>query len=282
MKVIMLGTGSPRVNKNRFSSSQLLLVDDLKILVDCGEGATMQLAKLDIPPEEIKHLLFTHLHADHVLGYANFLISGWVEGRRELTVVGPKGTKKMHDQIIKMLENDIKYRLSLGRSKSGICDVKVIEILESGLVDVDIPVKIHCASMIHNVSTFAYRFEKEGKSIVFSGDTAPSDELVQLSKNANLLIHDACLTLIQGDQLPNASTIWENLQKEHCTPTQAAETAKKANVDKLVLTHFLPKIDPQEVYLAAAKVFDGEIFVPNDLDVINATSRVIETNINIT
>lgn len=270
MKVIMLGTGSPRLNEDRQPSSQLLWAGQLPILVDCGEGATMQLVKSGILPQEVKHVFFTHLHADHFLGYANFLISGWVEGRRELTVVGPKGTKKMHDLLIEMLENDIQYRLSLGRPVNGILDVKVLEINEPGMVDVDIPVKVECAPMVHNVPTFAYRFEKDGEAIVFSGDTAPpTDQLVNLSKNASVLIHDACLTFIENDSVPNAVQLWKNLQKEHCTPAQAAETAKKANVETLVLTHFLPKMNPKRVHAEAAEVFSGTIVVPNDLDVID-------------
>ncbi|MEK3935614.1 MBL fold metallo-hydrolase [Sporosarcina sp. FSL W7-1349] len=276
MKVIMLGTGSPRLNKERISSAHLLLAGDLPILVDCAEGTTMQLVKSDIPPQDIKHVFFTHLHADHMLGYANFLISGWVEGRRELTVVGPVGTKKMHDLLIEMLEKDIEYRLSLGRPETGIRDVKVIELAEAGQVNVDLPLLVQCEEMIHNVPTFAYRFDWEGQSVVFSGDTAPpTDALSRLAKDANMLIHDSCLTLIQDDKAPNASGIWKNLQKEHCTPAQAAETAKWANVDQLVLTHFLPKMNPDLAYKEAAEVFSGEIIIPNDLDQLQVSSKVI-------
>ena len=117
--VIMLGTGSPRLNTERLSSAYLLVMEGTPILVDCGEGATMQLVKAGISPQEVKHVFFTHLHADHMLGYANFLISGWLEGRRELTIFGPVGTKKMHDLLIEMLEDDIAYRMSLGRPEAG-------------------------------------------------------------------------------------------------------------------------------------------------------------------
>ena len=271
--VIMLGTGSPRLNTERLSSAYLLVMEGTPILVDCGEGATMQLVKAGIPPQEVKHVFFTHLHADHMLGYANFLISGWLEGRRELTIVGPVGTKKMHDLLIEMLEDDIAYRMSLGRPEAGILDVNVIEIATPGRVDVALPIDIHCARMTHNVPTYAYRFEQEGTSVVFSGDTAPTDELVKLADGANMLIHDSALTRIEGDQMANAEKIWENLQKEHCTPAQAAETAKQANVGQLVLTHFLPKMDPGKAMADAAKVFNGEIIIPNDLDIIKVAVR---------
>ncbi|WP_227937431.1 MBL fold metallo-hydrolase [Alkalihalobacillus deserti] len=274
--VIMLGTGSPRLNKERMATAHLLSMGGESILVDCAEGTTMQLVKADIPPQDIKYVFFTHLHADHMLGYANFLISSWVEGRRELTVVGPVGTKKMHDLLVEMLENDINYRMSLGRPDTGIRDVKVIEIEKEGRVNVELPIDVHCAEMVHNVPTFAYRFDKESDSVVFGGDTAPpTDPLAKLAEGAGMLIHDACLTLIEDDQTPNSSKIWENLQKEHCTPAQAAETAKKANVKQLVLTHFLPKMNPKNVLDEAAGVFNGEIIIPNDLDVIKLSSKTL-------
>ncbi|SIR99640.1 ribonuclease Z [Peribacillus simplex] len=267
--VIMLGTGSPRLNSERIPSAQLLIMGNLPILVDCGEGATMQLVKSGIPPQEVKYVFFTHLHADHILGYANFLISGWVEGRRELTIVGPLGTKKMHELLLDMLKEDIAYRMSLGRPEAGIYDVKIIEIEVPSTVALDLPIEITCARMNHNVPTFAYRFEKDGKSIVFSGDTAPpTDGLAKLAEGADMIIHDSALTLIEGDQMENAEKIWANLQKEHCTPAQAASTAEKAKVTSLVLTHFLPKMNPKKVLAEAENVFSGDIFVPNDLDVI--------------
>ena len=76
--------------------------------------------------------------------------------------------------------------------------MNVIEIATPGRIDVALPINIHCARMIHNVPTYAYRFEQEGTSVVFSGDTAPTDELVTLAVGANMLIHDSALTRIEG------------------------------------------------------------------------------------
>ena len=232
MKVIMLGTGSPRLNKERISSAHLLLAGDLPILVDCAEGTTMQLVKSDIPPQDIKHVFFTHLHADHMLGYANFLISGWVEGRRELTVVGPVGTKKMHDMLVEMLKDDIDYRMSLGRPDTGIRDVKVIEIEGPGCVKTELAIDIHCAQMNHNVSTFAYRFEYGGEAVVFSGDTAPpTDALVKLAEGADLLIHDSALTIIKNDHTPNAAWYGRIFKKNTVRQRRQQKPLKKQTSD---------------------------------------------------
>ncbi|SOB98827.1 ribonuclease Z [Ureibacillus xyleni] len=267
-ELIMLGTGSPRMNKDRFSAAQVVNTGENLILVDCADGTTMQLARAGINPKEIKHIFLTHLHADHYLGYANFLISGWVEGRRELTLIGPRGTKEMHEQVIGMLKNDINYRMQLGRPINGIYDVKVIEIDESGILDVEIEsgLSISTAEMVHNVPTFAYKFEKNNKVLVISGDTAPHQGIIDFSDGADALVLDTCLTFINNDTAENAKVIWENLQKEHCTPEQSAEIASKANVQKLIMTHFLPGMDEENVRERTEGVYKGELFIPNDLD----------------
>jgi len=98
-QVIMLGTGCPRPEIKRTGPSQVILIGDMPILIDCGEGKTNQLMSAGISPENIKHLFFTHLHSNHIFGYGQFLFSGWELGRRELTVIGPKGLKKYHEAL---------------------------------------------------------------------------------------------------------------------------------------------------------------------------------------
>jgi ribonuclease BN (tRNA processing enzyme) len=271
IEVIMLGTGSPRPNLNRSGPSQVLNIDGQPILIDCGEGVVNQLMKSNIPLSEINHLFFTHLHADHVYGYGHFLVAGWGSGRKKLTVVGPPGTKRLHNLVLEMFKEDINYRSSLGFPTEGILDVNVIEVDPSQKVPCEIPAEVTAAPMIHNVQTFAYRFQMGNKSVVFSGDTAPTEKLVGLSDGADVLVHDSCLTttsMYNYSPRPELKKVWENLQTEHCTPEQAANTARKANVKKLILTHFLPDIDVNEIYAETKKIYDGTVIVPEDNQVI--------------
>ncbi|KAB7705514.1 MBL fold metallo-hydrolase [Bacillus aerolatus] len=277
VKVTMLGTGSPRPDLERSGPSQVLTVDDTNILIDCGEGTTTQLMKAGIPPENIHYLFMTHLHSDHVFGYGQFLLGGWGLGRRKLTIVGPKGMKHFHETIINLFDEDISYRTSLGRPGNGVLDVNIIEIDEPGEVDCGLPWKISAAEMVHNVLTYGYRFETGEKTVVISGDTAPAPAIVELSKDADLLVIDACLAptaVYRNTKSPELQKIWDNLQKEHCTPEQTGEIGKEAGVKTLVLTHFLPNIIEEETKQQAAEVFDGEIIVGKDLQVIPVTSTV--------
>ncbi|WP_053362532.1 MBL fold metallo-hydrolase [Bacillus sp. FJAT-27251] len=279
--VTMTGTGSPRPEINRSGPSQVLSIGDTHILIDCGENVVRQIQKAQIPLHQINYLFMTHLHADHLYGYGHFLVAGWGSGRKELTVVGPKGTKKFHEQMLEIFKDDIGYRTSLGFSPAGIMDVRVIEVDEPGQIElINLPATVTAANMIHNVPTFAYRFQIGSQAVVISGDTAPTDELVKLSQGADILIQDACLTttsMYNTTTRPEMKKVWENLQKEHCTPKEAAETAQNAGVKQLILTHFLPEIDIDEIYREASEIFSGIVVVPNDLDVVSIEMAAVKS-----
>lgn len=267
LKMVMLGTGSPRPNLSRSQPAQALMIGEETILIDCGEGTTAQLMKAGIAPESIKSLILTHLHSDHTLGYGQFLLGGWGQGRSELTIIGPKGTKAFHESILNMYSFDIDYRCSLGRSGAGILDVNIIEISEPGVLkDNPLPYKITTARMVHNVPTYAFRFDIGEKAVVISSDTAPNEDIVLLAEGADLLIQNAGLTT--GRKSAALEKIWDNLQKEHCTPEQAGSIAERAKVKKVVLTHFLPEADGSVAFREASEAFSGEVIVPEDLDVI--------------
>lgn len=128
LKVTLLGTGSPRPDLERSGPSQVVSLGDTHILVDCGEGTTAQLMKARIAPESIQYLIMTHLHSDHIFGYGQFLLGGWGLGRRNFTVIGPKGTKHFHETLINLFKEDINYRTSLGRPGNGVWDVEIIGV----------------------------------------------------------------------------------------------------------------------------------------------------------
>lgn len=262
LKIILLGTGNPRPSLIRSQAAQVIIANGEPILIDCGEGTTQQLMKAGIEPQTVKHLWFTHLHADHALGYGQFLLGGWGLGRTELTVYGPKGVKKFHERLLEMFAEDIQYKLEVGRKKEGLLDVKIIEIEEAGNVPCGFSAQVSADFMIHHITTLAYRFEFAQKAIVVSGDTAPNEKLVNLAKNADILIHDASLIKPASGVV---SAVYENLKKEHCSPAQAGETAAKAGVKTLVLTHLYENADVEQAYREAAQAFAGEIVVGEDL-----------------
>ncbi|SDG91828.1 Ribonuclease BN, tRNA processing enzyme [Alteribacillus persepolensis] len=231
---------------------------------------------MNIPPESITDLFITHLHSDHILGYGQFLLGGWALGRRKLRVVGPKGIKHYHNTMVDLFKEDINYRISLGRSPRGILEnVELIEIEDESEImrrHKEWPVTVTAKKVVHNVPTYAFRFEDRQYTVVHSGDTAPTNGVVDLAQEADLLIQDACLAVnAVYKNTPNSELqrIWEALQKEHCSPAQAADIAQRANVKTLVLTHFLPKIDEERARQEASARFGGEIIIGQDLQTIS-------------
>ncbi|REH76084.1 hypothetical protein DOS68_05460 [Staphylococcus felis] len=274
LSITMLGTGSPRPSLERSGPSQIVSINGEPILIDAGEGVVNRILQSNYKLNQIENIFFTHLHGDHIYGYAHFLIAGWGSGRKHLTVIGPEGTKKMHELVLQMYHEDIAYRTSLGFPTEGLLNANIIEIRDtSSIVSIDtgLDINVQASKMAHNVLTFAYRFDDGTHTIVISGDTAPTKQLVTLSQNADVLIHDCCLTTTSMYSYTTRSEmkeVWKNLQKEHSSPTQAAQTAHQANVKNLILTHFLPQIDVDEIRTEVEKIFSGNTIIPNDLDII--------------
>lgn len=272
LKLIMLGTGSPYPDLLRGGASQVLVYNDLPILIDCGEGTTAQLMRAGIAPQDVHHLWLTHLHSDHLMGYLQFVIGGWHLGRRELTIVGPVGTRKFHETLIELFTEDIAYRTSLGFPSRGLVDADIIEVTGPGPVGSELPAAISAARMVHYVPTFAYRFEIGDKVVVFSGDTAPNENLVRLTQKADVLVNDCVLSVSEKykaeERNTNLEVIWEKLHNEHCTPAQAATMAEKAGVKNLVLTHFLPGVNRDQAYAEATAAFSGIVTIGEDSQTI--------------
>jgi ribonuclease BN (tRNA processing enzyme) len=263
-KITTLGSGAPPQNLNRSAPSTLVQYSDKHFLVDAGYGASNQLLKAGINPREIKNVLFTHLHTDHTLDYGYFLIVGWHDGRRELNLVGPPSTKKIHDLYIEMYEKDITYRAKLGISLKGIKeDVNILEIDGSDEFELD-GVKISTLHVPHTAYTLAYKFEAEGKKLVVSGDLMYNEAFIEFAKASDILVLDAnqANSKFLQERGPNFVA---NLEKSHATIPQIAELAEKANAKKIVLTHLTPGAYIGELVKTVCNIYNGEIEVAEDL-----------------
>ena len=119
---------------------------------------------------------------------------------------------------------------------------------------------------------FAYRFDTPDGSIVLSGDTSPSENLIKLAQDADILVHEVLHQPSVGDlvpeSVPNRDEQLKHIFSAHTASTAVGKVAQEANVDKLVLNHFVPgdKVVPDEVWHDDAKAdFDGEVIVGKDL-----------------
>jgi ribonuclease BN (tRNA processing enzyme) len=266
LTVTLTGTGSPRPSPERANSGQVIRAGERLILLDCGGGTMRRLLDAGIDATGIETMFLTHLHSDHTLDYAEFILGSWSMGRSALSVYGPPGTRRLHDLLLlEPYRADIEYRLSLGRSPAGIMDIDVNEF-ESGLIYDDGELRVRAVPAIHSTYTVALRFDYAGKSIVHSGDTCYTPDLVELALGADILIHDACMA---PAAVFKDTAVWPNLydhlKEHHATPEEAGRAAREAGVKTLVLTHFLIGTDIEEALRRAATEFNGEIIAGTDL-----------------
>jgi ribonuclease BN (tRNA processing enzyme) len=275
-RLILLGTaGGPRPQRQRAASSQVILVNDSAYVVDCGDGVARQLVSAGVPLTRLRHILITHHHSDHNADSGNLMLLAWAVGlETRVDTWGPPPLEKMTRLFFEMNEYDIKVRRADEGHPPLIPLVHPHEITRGGPVFSDATVKVTAALVRHPLvqPAFAYRFDTADRSIVISGDTAPSDNLIQLAKGADVLVHEAMyLPAVDriAARLPNAPRLKEHLLASHSSAEDAGRVAQAAGVKQLVLSHLVPADDPtitDEMWIRAAQThFRGPVIVSKDL-----------------
>lgn len=270
--VVLLGTGSPLPDPNRAGPSTLVRAGGRTFLVDCGRGVLLRAAAAAAPPGGLTALLLTHLHSDHITDLNDVITTRWITSfaPSPLPLVGPPGSQEVVDGILASLRPDISYRLAHHEDLSWPPPVTVTEVTD-GVVHEDELVRVIAAPTDHRpvAPTVGYRFEAGGRAVVLAGDTVPCEGLDRLCAGADALV----ITVIREDLLhaigvPRLIDVCDY----HSSVQQAAETATRAGVGTLVLTHCVPPIPAggeDEWRSLAAETFAGEIVVAADLDVVS-------------
>ena len=275
-RLILLGTGGgPRPRKANSASAQVIVANDTAYVIDCGNGVARQLAFAGVPLAKLRHVFITHHHSDHNADYGNLIWLAWTAGLRiRVDTWGPPPLEKMTKLFFEMNAYDINTRVADEGRVPLIPLVHVHELSQGGPVMQDENVKV-TAALVHHppvVPAFAYRFDAVDRSIVISGDTAPSDNLIKLAKGVDVLVHDA-LYVPGVDRLvarvPNAATLKQSIMSHHTTAEDAGRVAQAAGVKMLVLSHLVPPDDPaitDQMWIDAARVhFRGPVIVGKDL-----------------
>ena len=257
------------------AAAQVILIDGAAYVIDCGDGVARQLALAGVPLPTVRHIFLTHQHSDHTADYGNLMWLAWTAGlRTRVDTWGPPPLEKMTRLFFEMNAADIDTRIADEGRVPLAPLVHVHELTTAGLVFQDEHVKVSAALVRHPpvVPAFGYRFDAADRSIVISGDTAPSDELIALARGADVLVHDA-LFPAGVDRLvanvPNAATLKQSILSHHTSAEDAGRVAQAAGVKTLVLSHFVPPDDPaitDQMWLDAARThFRGTVIVGKDL-----------------
>lgn len=275
-RLILLGTGGgPRPRKTNSASAQVIVVNEAAYVVDCGDGVARQLVLAGIPLPTLRHIFLTHQHSDHNADYGNLILLAWTAGlRTRVDCWGPPPLEEMTWHFMEMNSYDIRIRIEdEGRIPLQPL-VHVHELMAGGLILEDENVRVRATLVNHPpvVPAFGYRFDAPDRSIVISGDTAPSENLIELARGADVLVHDALYPaaidrLVAG--VPNATTLKQSILSHHTSAEDAGRVAQKAGVKTLVLSHLVPPEDPavtDQMWIDAASAhFDGKIVVGRDL-----------------
>ena len=275
-RLIFLGTGGgPRPRKATAASAQVIMVGDTAYVIDCGDGVARQLAAAGIALTSIRHVFITHQHSDHNADYGNLLLLSWAAGlKTRVDTWGPPPLAEMTRLFFEMNAYDINTRIADEGRVPLVPLVHTHELRADAVVLEDDRVKVTAALVDHPpvVPAFAFRFDTPDRSIVISGDTARSENLVRLAKGADVLVHEA-LYVPAVDRIvakvANASTLRQHLLDSHTSAEDVGRVAQAAGVNTLVLSHLVPPDDPlvtDEMWLAAARsTFRGTVVLAKDL-----------------
>lgn len=278
IKVTLLGTGSPPPVMNRFGPSILVEAGGGKFLFDAGRGALQRLAQLGVRWQDVDGLFLTHLHSDHVVGFPDLWLTGWLVGAgrsRPLHVWGPRGTRKMMSHLEQAYEYDIRIRLYDDRaSPDGV--VILAEDIGEGVVHEKGGVKITAFDVDHTPvkPAFGYRIDHAGRSVVLSGDTRVSDNLIRHAQGVDLLVHEVASpeTFQRAGAPPERA---KSVVAHHVTPEQAGEVFSRTKPKLAVYSHIvLPTATEQDLLPSTRKTYSGPLEIGEDLMVITVGEKV--------
>ncbi|MFN5603992.1 MAG: MBL fold metallo-hydrolase [Actinomycetes bacterium] len=275
MKITLLGTGSPIPDPNRAGPCTLVQAGDRNVLVDCGRGALMRLMAAGVLPAMVDTLLITHLHSDHITDVNDLITTRWVMQlvHTPLNVYGPTGTKAMIDALMQMLELDQQYRHDHHEDlrANGPLEVNVTELGPDERFTIGAAsVTTHATDHRPVKPTIGFRLEHEGKVVALAGDTVPCAGVDTMCADADVYVQ----TVIREDLVNFVAGVvptgarFKDILDYHSTVEQAAQTAARTGVKRLMLTHYVPPMQPgqeDEWRALAAAHFAGEIILGPDL-----------------
>jgi ribonuclease Z len=289
LRVTLLGTGNPRPLPGRYGPAVLVeaaTTPPTRILVDAGRGAAERLFTLGGREllSGIDLVLLTHLHSDHVVGLPDVWLTGWLFGRaRALSLKGPEGTAAMMGFLEKAYAFDVRIRRDIDEKLPGsgaVVDARDVppdatfEVSGSEASGVRVtpffvdhgPVK----------PAYGYRIDFAGKSVVFSGDTRYSENLVAHAKGCDVLVHEVVAPDVERRaSLMRDPAVTQRIIDHHTTPEEAGRVFAAVKPKLAVYSHIVPSVTTaQDLEGPTRTTYAGPLVVGEDLTVIEVGDTV--------
>jgi ribonuclease BN (tRNA processing enzyme) len=274
-QVVILGTGTPQADPDNSGPSVAVIAGGTAYLVDCGPGVVRRAAAAQrkgvaaLVPQNIHVVFITHLHSDHTLGYPDLIFSPWVLGRSDpLEAYGPRGLQDMTDYIEKAWGKDIDVRTN-GLEQANRTGYKVqVHEIAPGIVYKDKNVTVSAFLVAHGSwdQAFGYKFETADRTIVISGDTAPTDSVVKACNRCDVLLHEA---YSEGDFSARTPERQKYFRSFHTSSAELAKEATQAQPRLLVLYHQMygANVTYDQLLGEVKQHYSGNAVSAHDLDV---------------
>tara|TARA_B100001113_G_scaffold72365_1_gene56017 strand:+ start:2536 stop:3450 length:915 start_codon:yes stop_codon:yes gene_type:complete len=276
IKITILGSGTPRVNFDRFSQSILVEHKEDKFLFDTGRGALLRLHQSRILPNEISNIFFTHLHSDHILGFADILMTGWVYHRNSpLNIFGPKGTKNFVHSTLQSYKEDVRVRSSEPEKLDKKYLKSNITIINDGFKFEKNGLTIEAFSVEHEPFTHAFGFKIFNNKfcMIISGDTTYTDNIIKKAKNCDILIHEiAHASEHTLEKFPKA----KGVISYHTNINQISKIINQVKPKLTVLNHvlLLDGSSDEEILKKIKKNTNYDVLIAKDLMTIDLKEEI--------
>ncbi|MEO8452017.1 MAG: MBL fold metallo-hydrolase [Gemmatimonadota bacterium] len=278
IKVTLLGSGCPPPVMNRFGPSTLVQAGGQALLIDAGRGALQRLTQIGVQWRDVTGVFLTHLHSDHVVGFPDLLMTGWLiaPGRTApLPVWGPTGTEQMMYHLREAYQQDIHFRVANERMNPEGPVVQAKDIVAGVIYDRG-GVKVTAFEVDHAPvrPAFGYRIDYGGRAVVVSGDTRVSENVIRFATGADVLIHEVLVpeTLQRMGVPPDRA---QSIIDYHTTPEQAGTVFARAKPRLAVYSHICtPSATDQELIVGTRRTYQGPLEVGEDLMVIDVGPEI--------
>lgn len=274
-RLVLLGTaGGPTPKARSAAPAQAIVAGDRIYLVDCGDGVARQLALAKLPIRQLRAVFITHQHSDHMAGYGPLFLLGWTAGlSTAVDTYGPPPLVEMTARLFEAYRYDLEVRAADEGRPPLPPLVRAHEITEGGEIFKDERVRVTGALNDHPPirHSFAYRFDAPDRSIVISGDTRYSENVVALARGADVLVHEiVSREYWERPGAPQPPSVVKHILASHTDAGDVGRVAAAAGVETLVLSHYVPTEGPgtptDEQWLAGVRrQFKGKVVLGRDL-----------------
>jgi len=273
LKVVVCGSRSPLPSPGRAEACILVEAGDDIYIFDLGNGSMDNLNEYQVPWPNVKAVLITHMHSDHIADLPDAHLQSWIQGRNSpLMVYGPEGINLVTKGFELAYSADYQYRNEHHGDEMlpmSIAGFNPIQIMDNQLIPNDTPGLEILPFVVDHYpvnSSFGFKISYKGRTVVISGDTIHDGSVQKYSKDVDLLVHSAIsIDLVERMRevapLPQLDEILFDIQDYHTTIKEAGEIARDANVKHLLIYHAIPtprnKIMEDVFFRPLVGVFDA-------------------------